>query len=64
MNSVSPISLLSGYEPFILHGWVEFSSEDDATHISILRDTRAAQLLILSNVLKLALKTYTGTDFF
>lgn len=47
VNSVSPISSLSGYEPFILRGFIASSSGDVATSISVLRDTGAAQLIVV-----------------
>lgn len=59
---VLPVQNTLGYEPFMLQGWVAYSADGIRKSVSVLRDTGAAQSLMLDGTLPLSQETYTGAD--
>lgn len=56
------MSAASLYQPFLISGFVSLSAESELRPITILRDTGAAQSIILESVLPFSAATYTGSD--
>ncbi len=52
----------SVYQPFLMSGFVSLSADSEVRPITILRDTGAAQSIILDSVLPFSAVTYTGSD--
>ncbi len=52
----------SVYQPFLMSGFVSLSADSEVRPITILRDTGAAQSIILDSVLPFSAVTYTGSE--
>lgn len=64
MHSFTSVSPPAGYEPFLLNSYVAISADNETKQVTLLRDTGAAQSIVLDTMLDLSPETYTNTDVF
>ncbi len=64
MHYFSSVSLPAAYEPFLFNGYDAISGDNETKQVTLLRDTGAAQSIVLDTMFVLSPETYTNTDVF